>query len=73
MNASVNPPGEAGLGKLYEVNEAGRIVRQQAGRKGGRRRVKKGFAKTLTSEKASEYAKTRWKKSKAPHNESTGS
>lgn len=57
-------------GKLYEVNEAGRIVRQQAGRKGGRRRVKKGFAKTLTSEKASEYAKTRWKKSKTTSNPS---
>jgi hypothetical protein len=57
-------------GKLYEVNEAGRIVRQQAGRKGGRRKVKKGFAKTLTSQKAREYVKKRWEKRETDTNPS---
>lgn len=35
-------------------------IRRMVGRKGGRRRVKKGFAKTLTSEKAREYVNRRW-------------
>lgn len=42
------------------MNESARLIKKYAGRKGGRRRVKKGFAKTLTSEKAREYAKKRW-------------
>jgi len=52
------------------MNDSARLIKKYAGRKGGRRKVKKGFAKTLTSEKASEYAKTRWKKSKATSNPS---
>lgn len=44
------------------MNDSARTIKQFAGRKGGRRRVKKGFAKTLTSEKAREYANKRWKK-----------
>ena len=43
-----------------ELNEGGLTIRRMAGRKGGRRRVKKGFAKTLTSEKAREYVNKRW-------------
>lgn len=42
------------------MNESARLIKKYAGRKGGRRRVKKGFAKTLTSEKAREYARKRW-------------
>lgn len=42
------------------MNDSARLIKKYAGRKGGRRRVKKGFAKTLTSEKASEYARKRW-------------
>lgn len=60
MNGSVKP----------EATESLRLIRKFAGRKGGRRKVKKGFAKTLTSEKASEYAKTRWEKSKTTSNPS---
>lgn len=44
------------------MNDSARLIKKYAGRKGGRRRVKKGFAKTLTSEKAREYAKKRWEK-----------
>ena len=44
-----------------KFNEHGKTIKQFAGRKGGRRRVKKGFAKTLTSEKAREYARKRWR------------
>ena len=54
-------------GKLYEVNDAGKIVRQNAGRKGGRRRVKKGFAtmnkdrlKAITSEAGKKGMAKRW-------------
>lgn len=46
-----------------EMNESAKLVKKFAGRKGGRRRVKKGFAKTLTSEKAREYVNKRWNKS----------
>ena len=42
------------------LNDSARLIKKYAGRKGGRRRVKKGFAKTLTSEKAREYVKKRW-------------
>lgn len=42
------------------LNDSARLIKKFAGRKGGRRRVKKGFAKTLTSEKAREYARKRW-------------
>ena len=42
------------------MNDSARLIKKFAGRKGGRRRVKKGFAKTLTSEKAREYAQKRW-------------
>jgi len=42
------------------MNDSARLIKKFAGRKGGRRRVKKGFAKTLTSEKAREYANKRW-------------
>ncbi len=52
------------------LNDSGRLIKSFAGRKGGRRRVKKGFAKTLTSEKASEYAKRRWEKRKTTSNPS---
>ena len=55
---------------LVKMNDSLRLIRKFAGRKGGRRRVKKGFAKTLTSEKASEYAKIRWKKAKSDKNPS---
>lgn len=44
------------------LNEGGLTIKRMAGRKGGRRRVKKGFAKTLTSEKAREYVNKRWNK-----------
>lgn len=44
------------------LNDSARLIKKYAGRKGGRRRVKKGFAITLTSEKAREYAKRRWEK-----------
>ena len=47
------------LGKT--LNDSARLIKKYAGRKGGRRRVKKGFAKTLTSEKAREYARKRWR------------
>lgn len=43
------------------MNDSLRLIKKFAGRKGGRRRVKKGFAKTLTSEKAREYARKRWR------------
>jgi len=43
-----------------KMNDSAKIIKEFAGRKGGRRRVKKGFAKTLTSEKAREYANKRW-------------
>lgn len=43
------------------LNDSARLIKKYAGRKGGRRRVKKGFAKTLTSEKAREYARKRWR------------
>ncbi len=48
------------------MNDSARLIKKYAGRKGGRRRVKKGFAKTLTSEKAREYALKRWKRDKVP-------
>lgn len=51
---------------LVKMNDSARLIKKFAGRKGGRRRVKKGFAKTLTSEKAREYANIRWKKRKDP-------
>ena len=50
------------------MNDSLRLIKKYAGRKGGRRRVKKGFAKTLTSEKASEYARKRWH----PENNNSG-
>lgn len=50
------------------MNDSARLIKKFAGRKGGRRRVKKGFAKTLTSEKAREYVKKRWEKSKVDTN-----
>ncbi len=53
------------------MNDSARLIKKFAGRKGGRRRVKKGFAKTLTSEKAREYAKRRWEKSKTDTNPSS--
>lgn len=45
-----------------KFNESGRIVRQLAGRKGGRRRVKKGFAtnKLLASEAGKKGMAKRW-------------
>ena len=52
------------------MNDSARLIKKFAGRKGGRRRVKKGFAKTLTSEKAREYVKKRWEKSKVDTNPS---
>lgn len=52
------------------MNDSLRLIKKYAGRKGGRRRVKKGFAKTLTSEKAREYAKRRWEKTKVDTNSS---
>lgn len=52
------------------LNDSARLIKKYAGRKGGRRRVKKGFAKTLTSEKAREYVKKRWEKSKVDTNPS---
>lgn len=55
---------------LVKMNDSARLIKKYAGRKGGRRRVKKGFAKTLTSEKAREYAKRRWEKSKVDTNPS---
>jgi len=42
------------------MNDSARLIKKFAGRKGGRKKVKKGFAKTLTSEKAREYARKRW-------------
>ena len=51
---------------LVKMNDSARLIKKFAGRKGGRRRVKKGFAKTLTSEKAREYANIRWKKRNNP-------
>jgi len=54
------------------MNDSGRLIKKFAGRKGGRRKVKKGFAKTLTSEKAREYAKIRWEKAKSDKNPSSG-
>ena len=53
-----------------KLNEGGLTIKRMAGRKGGRRRVKKGFAKTITSEKAREYVKKRWEKSKVDTNPS---
>ena len=53
-----------------ELNDGGLTIRRMAGRKGGRRRVKKGFAKTLTSEKAREYVKRRWEKRNTDENPS---
>jgi uncharacterized protein YneR len=50
------------------VNDSLRLIKKYAGRKGGRRRVKKGFAITLTSEKAREYAKRRWQKAETGKN-----
>ena len=49
-------------GALRNDHPANRYIK----RKGGKRRVKKGFAKTLTSEKAREYVNKRW------HNNSAG-
>lgn len=45
-----------------KFNESGRIIRQLAGRKGGRRRVKKGFATNpkLASEAGKKGMDTRW-------------
>ena len=43
-----------------KLNEGGLTIKRMAGRKGGRRRVKKGFAKTITSEKVREYVRKRW-------------
>lgn len=45
-----------------KFNEAGRIVRQLAGRKGGKRRVKKGFATNpeLASEAGKKGMRNRW-------------
>lgn len=54
-----------------EITESARLIKKFAGRKGGRRRVKKGFAKTLTSDKAREYANIRWQKSKTGTNPSS--
>lgn len=48
------------------MNDSLRLIKKFAGRKGGRRKVKKGFAKTLTSEKASEYARKRWQGKDSP-------
>ena len=56
------------LGKT--LNDSARLIKKYAGRKGGRRRVKKGFAKTLTSEKAREYVKRRWEKRNTDENPS---
>lgn len=53
------------------MNDSLRLIKKFAGRKGGRRRVKKGFAKTLTSEKAREYAKRRWEKRETGTNPSS--
>ena len=52
--------------KRYGRDNLNPEVRRSITRKGGRRRVKKGFAKTLTSEKASEYVKKRWAKYNSP-------
>ncbi len=49
-----------------KMNDSLRLIKKFAGRKGGRKKVKKGFAKTLTSEKAREYAKKRWERDKVP-------
>ena len=57
---------------LVKMNDSARLIKKFAGRKGGRRKVKKGFAKTLTSEKAREYAKIRWEKAKSDKNPSSG-
>ena len=48
-----------------KFNEQGRTIRQFAGRKGGRRRVKKGFATNikLASEAGKKGMASRWKKS----------
>lgn len=45
-----------------KFNEHGRTIRQFAGRKGGRRRVKKGFAtnKKLASESGKKGMMNRW-------------
>ena len=48
-----------GSGKL---NEGGLTIKRMAGRKGGRRRVRKGFAMTLTPELARELVNRRWKR-----------
>ena len=48
------------LGKT--LNDSARLIKKYAGRKGGRRRVKKGFAKTLTPELAKELVNRRWKR-----------
>lgn len=56
---------------LVKMNDSLRLIKKFAGRKGGRRRVKKGFAKTLTSEKAREYAKMRWEKRETGTNPSS--
>jgi len=50
------------------MNDSARLIKKFAGRKGGRRKVPKGFAKTLTSEKAREYANRRWQKVKVDTN-----
>ena len=49
-----------------KFNEQGRIIKQFAGRKGGRRRVKKGFATntTLASEAGKKGMASRWSKRK---------
>lgn len=52
------------------MNDSLRLIKKFAGRKGGRRKVKKGFAKTLTSEKAREYALKRWEKQQSTKNPS---
>lgn len=51
-----------------KMNDSARLIKKFAGRKGGRRKVPKGFAKTLTSEKAREYANRRWQKVKVDTN-----
>lgn len=46
--------------KRYGRDNLNPEIRRMISRKAGRRRVKKGFAKTLTSEKAREYVNRRW-------------
>lgn len=53
------------------MNDSARLIKKFAGRKGGRRKVKKGFAKTLTSEKARDYANKRWHGKDSPPGSST--